>query len=125
MNFLELNKKAKEIALKNLDRGFDWQAFLVLSIAVQNEERMWEPVDVVPESNVDEGIKTLLNMFAEYINTKRAYCAGTATEKDVEERLEKYLKQNERIYKELLFSCDTEREKEIIKKHMEELKKMG
>lgn len=114
MNFLELNKKAKDIGIANLKKGFDWQAFLVYSVAIMNEEKVGEPVDLVPESRADEGIKQLLNLFVDYVNTKKSYCAGHSTVEEVTEKLEKYLKYNERILKEISLLCDTKEEKSIL-----------
>lgn len=125
MNFVELNKTAKEIALKNLDGKFDWQAFLVLSTAILNEERIGKPVDVVPDSKVDEAIQELLNFFADYINAKKAAFGGAGDAKESEVKLEKLLKQNVRILKEIGLTCDTPGEKDVYKKYMEEIRKMG
>ena len=124
MNFLELNKKAKEIATKSLERNFDWQAFLVLSQAVFNEERMGNPVDLVPDSKVDEGINYLLTLFVDYINTKKSFCAGPATADEVAAKLQKYLAQNTKIMKELSLSCDSAKEKEILKEYIKTLSRI-
>lgn len=125
MNFLELNKKAEEIAIANLKKGFDWQAFLVYSVAIANKERIGQPVDVVPDSKVDEAIQELLTLFADYINTKKAGFCGAGDAKESAVKLEKLLKQNVRILKEIGLTCDTPGEKDVYKKYMEEIRKMG
>lgn len=125
MNFLELNNKAKEIAVQNLKKGFDWQAFLVYSQAIENEEKMGKPVDVVPDSKVDEAIQELLHLFADYINAKKAAFGGAGDAKESAVKLEKLLKQNVRILKEIGLTCDTSGEKDVYKKYMEEIRKMG
>lgn len=123
MNFIEINKKAKEAALRSLEKGFDWQAFLVLSHALENEERLGQPVDVVPESRVDEGIQYLLKLFADYINAKKS--GKTKDEKAVTAALDKLLSQNVKILKEIRLSCETKGEKEVFYKYLEDLKKLG
>lgn len=125
MTFVELNKKAKEVAEKNLERGFDWQAFLVLSTAIINEERIGKPVDLVPDSTVDEGIQYLLKLFSDYINAKKSYAARAGNEKAVKDALEKWMAQNVKILKEIRLSCDSAQEKECFKKYIDELKKLG
>lgn len=74
MNFEELNEKAKEIAQKNLEHGFDWQSFIVYSVANMNDDK--KNKDLVPESGIDESIQELLSMFVGYANAKRNYCAN-------------------------------------------------
>lgn len=123
MNFTEINKKAKEIALRSLEKGFDWQAFLVLSHALENEERLGQPVDVVPESMVDEGIQYLLKLFADYINAKKS--GKTKDEQAVTAALEKLLSQNVKILKEIRLSCEIQGEKEVFNKYLEDIKKLG
>lgn len=123
MNFIEINKKAKEAALRSLEKGFDWQAFLVLSHALENEERLGQPMDVVPESRVDEGIQYLLKLFADYINAKKS--GKTKDEKAVTSALDKLLSQNVKILKEIRLSCETQGEKEVFYKYLEDLKKLG
>lgn len=123
MNFIEINKKAKEIALRSLEKGFDWQAFLVLSHALENEERLGQSVDVVPESMVDEGIQYLLKLFADYINAKKS--GKTNYEKAVTAALDKLLSQNVKILKEIKLSCETKGKKEVFYKYLEDLKKLG
>ena len=122
MNFVELNKTAKEIALKNLDGKFDWQAFLVLSTAILNEERIGKPVDVVPDSKTDEGIQDLLNLFADYINAKKSFYAKAGSVKEVEEKLERLLKQEVKIFNEIRLTCETQGEKEIYRQYIEKIK---
>lgn len=123
MNFIEINKKAKEAALRSLEKGFDWQAFLVLSHALENEERIGQPVDVVPESKVDEGIQYLLGLFVDYINAKKA--GKTMDEQAVTAALEKLLSQNVKILKEIRLSCECKGEKEVFNRYMEDIKKLG
>lgn len=125
MTFVELNKKAKEVAEKNLERGFDWQAFLVLSMAIMNEERFGNLVDLVPDSTVDEGIQYLLKLFSDYINAKKSYAAKAGSEQAVKDALEKWMAQNVKILKEIRLSFDSQGEKECFKKYIDELKKLG
>lgn len=122
MNFPELNKNAEEIAVANLKKGFDWQAFLVYSIAIANKERIGQPVDVVPESQTDEGIQNLLNLFADYINAKKSFYAKAGSVKDVEEKLERLLKQEVKIFNEIRLTCETQGEKEIYRQYIEKIK---
>lgn len=123
MNFAEINKKAKEMALRSLEKGFDWQAFLVLSTAITNEERLGNPVDLVPYSTVDEGIQYLLGLFVDYINAKKS--GKTMDEQAVTSALDKLLTQNAKIIKEISFSCETKGEREVFYKYLEDIKKLG
>lgn len=122
MNFPELNKKAEEIAIANLKKGFDWQAFLVYSVAIANKERIGRPVDVVPESQTDEGIQDLLNLFVDYINAKKSFYAKAGSAKEVEEKLERLLKQEVKIFNEIRLTCETQGEKEIYQQYMNKIK---
>lgn len=125
MNFEELNKKAKEIACKNLEHGFDWQSFLVYSIAIMNEEKIQTDVDIVPESNIDEGIKELLTLFVGYINSKKSYCSKSGNVQIVTEKLDGFLSQIAQILHEIRLSCEVEEEKGIYMKFIEKIQKMG
>ena len=48
MTTAELDRKAIEVASKALQRGFDWQAYLVLKAATAPTEPVTLSFDVVP-----------------------------------------------------------------------------
>lgn len=125
MNITDINQEAKKAAEKSLSRGFDWQAFLVYSVAIMNEERTGDPVDYVPEIGTDENIQELLTLFVNYVNEKKSYNAKMGKASDVSEMLDAFLLQMTRILKEIRLSCDTKEEKEAYLKHIESIKKLG
>lgn len=50
MNIADLDRRAVEIALKNLQRGFDWQAYLVLKAAQSGRQPATEAVTTVSDA---------------------------------------------------------------------------
>lgn len=90
-----------------------------------NEGRFGNPVDLVPDSTVDEGIQYLLKLFSDYINAKKSYAARAGSEQAVKDALENWFAQNVKILKEIRLSCDSKEEKECFKNYIEKIKKLG
>lgn len=67
MTFQESIPLAKKLAENALSKGFDVEAFLVLAEIQKLEVPV---VDLVPESNVDEGLQKLLNLFVQYMQNR-------------------------------------------------------
>lgn len=59
------------MASKALQRGFDWQAYLVLKAATAPTQASTASVDVVPESKADEGMAEVIALFLQYAACKR------------------------------------------------------
>lgn len=67
MTFQESIPLAKKLAENTLSKGFDVEAFLVLA-EIQKLEM--PPVDLVPDSRVDEGLQGLLQLFMQYMKNR-------------------------------------------------------
>lgn len=110
----ELNEKAIELANKSLAKGFDWQAFLVLSLAQQNllsTPQIDENVsDLVQDSNVDENIQLFLKKFIKFSKLKKQ----NINNEQVINELNILLSFLKKIINELYFSSETTEEKQTI-----------
>lgn len=111
MNIAELDRKAIEIASKALQRGFDWQAYLVYKAAVKPVESPTEAVDVVPESTADEGMSEVIALFAQYAACKR----GKVSEEETLKALESVTDRLRRVIVEMYHLCGCEKEREIVR----------
>lgn len=111
MNLAELDRKAIEIASKALQRGFDWQAYLVYKTAVKPVESPTEAVDVVPESNADEGMAEVIALFSQYATCKR----GKVSEEETLKALESLTDRLRRVIVEMYHLCGCEKERQIVK----------
>jgi hypothetical protein len=49
MNIADLDRKAVEIAIRNLERGFDWQAYLVYKAAQNGANHENEAIEAAPD----------------------------------------------------------------------------
>lgn len=67
-DFERINNEAALRAARALKGGFDSEAFMVYSIAMMNLNAGGKPVDLIPDSTVDESISYLLKSFVEYHN---------------------------------------------------------
>lgn len=107
----ELNEKAIELAQASLKKGFDWQAFLVISLAQQNLNTLNTPkeiIDYVPESVVDENIQLFLKKFISFSNKN--------TNENNIEILKELLQFLKKIINELYFSSETTEERKLFEK---------
>lgn len=111
MNIAELDRKAIEIASKALQRGFDWQAYLVLKAATMPTQDATETVDVVPESNADEGMAEVIALFAQYAACKR----GKVSEEETLKALEAVTDRLRRVIVEMYHLCGSEKERQIVR----------
>lgn len=68
MTFEQSIPIAKQLAENELKKGFDVEAFLIL--AEIQKMQIEEPVDLVPESNVDEKLVDITNLFITYFNNR-------------------------------------------------------
>lgn len=111
MNLAELDRKAIEKATSVLSRGFDWQAYILYKIAVKSVESHTESVDVVPESNADEGMAEVIALFAQYAACKR----GKVSEAESLKALEAVTDRLRRVIVEMYHLCGCEKERQIVK----------
>lgn len=111
MTTAELDRKAIEVASKALQRGFDWQAYLVLKAATAPSQAAIAPVDVVPESTADEGMSEVIARFARYADCKRR----NAPEAETLEALESMTDMLRRVVTEVYHLCGSEKERSIVR----------
>lgn len=102
MTFQESIPVAKELAENELKRHFDVDAFLILALVDKMN------IDLVPESDVDETITDIQDLFVYYMRNRTI------------DNLEILLSTIRKMLSELYMTCDLE-EKEIFKKHLETL----
>lgn len=116
----EINNKAIEVANNALQKGFDWQAFLVLSTAQQNLKYLndTEVIDYVENSGIDENVQLFLNKFI-YLSKNKEIQTETENLEDLQSLL-RFLK---KIINELFFSSVSIKEKDLIKDFIESLQR--
>lgn len=120
----ELNNQAIELAKKSLAKGFDWQAFLVLSIAQQNLNLLSAPLnnedvtDFVKDSNIDENIQLFLNSFIQFSKLK----SQNVNDENIVQELNILLSFFKKIINELYYSSGTTEEREVIKNFLSSIK---
>ena len=102
MTFQESIPVAKELAENELKKHFDVDAFLILALVDKMN------IGLVPESNVDEAITDIQDLFVSYMKNR------------TKENLEILLSTIRKMLSELYMTCDLD-EKEIFKKHLETL----
>ena len=68
MTFEESIPLAKQLAENQLKKGFDAEEFLIL--AEIQKMQIKEPIDLVPESNVDEKLVDITNLFITYFHNR-------------------------------------------------------
>lgn len=117
MTTAELDRKAIELAWKSLERGFDWQAYLVLKAATAPTQADTSPSDVVPESRADEGMAEVISLFAQYAACKR----GKASEAETIKALEAVTDRLRRVIVEMYHLCGSEKERAIVRGLKEKL----
>lgn len=110
MTTAELDRKAIEVATKALQRGFDWQAYLVLKAAKTPSQANTAPVDVVPESKADEGMAEVISLFAQYAACKR----GKVSEDETLKALESVTDRLRRVITEMYHLCGSDKERQIV-----------
>ena len=111
MTTVELDRKAIEVASKALQRGFDWQAYLVLKAAQNGAQARAVTGDVVPESTADEGMSEVIARFARYADCKRR----NATEAETLQALESMTDMLRRVVTEIYHLCGCEKERQIVR----------
>ena len=102
MTFQESIPIAKSLAENELKKHFDVDAFLILALVDKMN------IDLVPESNVDETITDIQDLFVSYMKNR------------TKENLEILLSTIRKMLSELYMTCNSD-EKEIFKKHLETL----
>ena len=103
-----LDNLALELANKALQTHFDSEAYIVKYIA----EKKLHDEDLVPESQVDEFIKHLLNLFVTYSKNKNT------------ENLMNLLMSLRQIISELYHTAGTKGEKDLIRQMIAGLKQV-
>lgn len=111
MNIAELDRKAIEVATKALQRGFDWQAYLVLKAAQNIPQARIVTGDVVPESTADEGMSEVIARFARYADCKRRNAPESETLKVLEAVTDRLL----RVIVEMYHLCESEKERAVVR----------
>ena len=111
MTTAELDRKAIEVASKALQRGFDWQAYLVLKAATMPTQADPASVDVVPESKADEGMAEVIGLFAQYAACKR----GKVSESETIKALEAVIDRLRRVITEMYHLCGSEKERQVVR----------
>lgn len=111
MTTAELDRKAIEVASKALQRGFDWQAYLVLKAATAPTQAVTASVDVVPESRADEGMAEVISLFAQYAACKR----GKVSEAETIKALEAVTDRLRRVITEMYHLCGNEKERAVVR----------
>lgn len=111
MNLAELDRKAIEVATRALQRGFDWQAYLVLKAATAPSQAALAPVDVVPESKADEGMTEVISLFSQYAACKR----GKVSESETIKVLESVTDRLRRVIVEMYHLCGCEKERQVVR----------
>lgn len=104
MTFEESIPIAKRLAENQLTKGFDVEAFLILCATSNMKD-----IDLVPNSDIDEGISYLLKLFVNYYNNSTV------------NNLEELLKSVKQILSELYHSCKTQSEKDLFKQFIPQL----
>lgn len=117
LNWDKVNKEAICKAEKVLEKGFNAEAFICLSLAKKNAY-----IDEAPETEIDEEIVTMKDEFVEYMQAKRLYQGKKIKSCDMIVYLEKTMKQLHKIVNEILHTCETSEERE---KCLEYLKKIS
>lgn len=105
MTFKESIPLAKKLAENALNKGFDVEAFLVLS-AIQDLD---VHEDLVPSSNVDEGFQHILELFVSYMRNR-----DTLTYKTLLNTLRQ-------ILSELYHTTDSQEQKALFKEFVNKL----
>lgn len=108
MNLAELDRKAIEVASKALQRGFDWQAYMVYKTAVK-------PVESATEA--DEGMADVIALFAQYAACKR----GKMSEAETIKALEAVTDRLRRVIVEMYHLCGSDKERAIVRGLKEKL----
>lgn len=111
MTTAELDRKAIEVSTRALQRGFDWQAYLVLKAATAPTQDATSSVDVVPESTADEGMAEVIGLFAQYAACKR----GKVSESETLKALESVTDRLRRVIVEIYHLCGSEKERQIVR----------
>lgn len=111
MNIAELDRQAVEAATRSLQRGFDWQAYLVLKAAQNSSQARIVTGDVVPESTADEGMSEVIARFSRYADCKRR----NAPEAETLEALESMTDMLRRVVTEIYHLCGSDKERAIVR----------
>lgn len=117
MTTAELDRKAIELATRSLEKGFDWQAYLVLKAATAPTAASTASVDIVPESKADEGMAEVIALFAQYAACKR----GKVNETETLKALEAVTDRLRRVIVEMYHLCGCEKERAIVRGLKEKL----
>lgn len=117
MNLAELDRKAIEVATRALQRGFDWQAYLVLKAATAPTQAVTASVDVVPESKADESMAEVISLFSQYAACKR----GKVPESETLKALEAVSDRLRRVIIEIYHLCGSDKERAIVRGIKEKL----
>ena len=105
----DIDRVALELANKALNNHFDPEAYLVKYVA---EIRLKQEEDLVPDSNVDEFIQRLLNLFIIYSNDK------------TKENLDALMLTLKQVISELYHTSETKLFRDIIKDTIKSLQQI-
>lgn len=102
MTGTELDRYANGIAGMTLKDGFSEQAYIIKTLSEISLRLNGESVDLVPESQIDETIQSLMNDFVLYFNTRNIGA------------LSNFLSKMHNILSELYHSAESTEERKII-----------
>lgn len=111
INIAELDRQAVEAATRSLQRGFDWQAYLVLKAAKNGLESNTARTDDVPESTADEGMSEVIARFSRYADCKRR----NAPESETLNALEAMTDMLRRVVTEIYHLCGSDNERAVVR----------
>lgn len=110
MTDIELQRYANGVGSMALDGGFDEQGYILKTLSEIYMRMTGESIDLVPESQIDETIQSLMNDFVVYFNTKNT---GALTN---------FLVKMHNILSELYHNVESPEERKII---YDEIKSMS
>lgn len=102
MNSEELNRYANNLAEMSLENGFDKDAYILKVLSEMWLKSNGKDVDLVPDSNVDEKLKEMLDDFISYHNTKDL------------QSLKRFLIKSKQIISEIYHIAGTQEERKMV-----------
>lgn len=102
MTDIELQRYANGVGSMALENGFTEQGYILKTLSEIYLRLSGESIDLVPESQIDETIQSLMNDFVLYFNT---HDTGALTN---------FLVKIHSILSELYHSAETQEERQII-----------
>ena len=112
MTDIDLHRYANSVGSMALKDGFDEQGYILKTLSDISLRLSGESVDLVPESQIDETIQSLINDFVLYFNSK-----------DIK-ALENFLDKMHNILSELLHGAESVEERGVILHYVKKISKI-